>query len=278
PERTVATGEAAPGATQPHPAPTPPSGAPVEPQPATTVPDAAEPEPGITGELPAPTQPVGAPAPPRTGRTRPSRRLRAGLVVAAVAAVGALGFAVLGGGSDSGGGGASGDGGGRGGSGGGTGSGGGAGSGVPGIKFQLFDEASAFTVEVPVGLAPLVIEDQLKTTKRTELQSGEINVQIVQEDDTPPAERLDTAATERSAELGYAFIARDPRTIGDRQTELFAYETEEEELGPATVFNYAFNDGGSGWRTRAAVAGVGANSRKLADEVAAHMAETLRPR
>jgi serine/threonine-protein kinase len=257
PERTVATGEAAPGATRPHPAPTPASGAPVEPQPATTVPHAVEPEPDITGDLPAPTQPVGAPAPPRG--TGANRRLRAGLVLAAVVAVGALGFAVLGGGSDSGGGGRSG--------------------GGPAIVFEQFTEATAFTVEVPAGLQPVgEVEDRLGTVKRTELGSSDVNVQIVQEDESPPADRVATALEERSAEPGYRLVSDgEPRTVGGREAVLFAYQTSEPGF-PATVVNYAFNDGGSGWRTRAAVAdSAEGDGYELAKRIATRMASTLQP-
>ncbi len=248
-ERTVATGEAAPDATQPHPPPTPPSGAPVEPQPVATVSDTAAPEPAITGELPAPTQPVDAPAPPRAAGT--GRRLRAGLALAAVVAAGALGFAVLGGGSDAG-----------------------------GIDFERFTAAEAFTVDVPVGLTEEVeLEHDLGSTFRTKLQSGTMDVEIVQEPESPPAERVAVALSERSQEQGYGPISEGKQlTFDGRETLRFAYKIRDEDLGPAVVFNNVFNADGSGWRTRAAVARSESDSGRLAMEISDTMAETLRPR
>jgi hypothetical protein len=187
-----------------------------------------------------------------------------------VAAV-ALGVGVLGGGGDDGG--SGGEGGGGGGSAGGPGSGGG-----PGIEFEPFSGARAFTVDVPVGSQPIgAVEDQLKTVIRTELQSsdGKINVQIVQEAQSPPADRVAEALAERSVEPGYKLInGGELRTLDGREAELFAYETSEEGF-PATVVNYAFNDGGSGWRTRAAVADSVGESSELAEKIATRMATTL---
>jgi protein kinase-like protein len=270
PERTVATGVAAPGTTQPHPPPTPPPQTPaplpqtpVETQPTTAGVEAAEVGPA-TRSLPGPT------------RTR--RRLLPGLLVLATAtlALVALGIAVLGGGSNGGGGGDSGgDGGGS--------AGGSASGGGSSIDFELFTDATAFTVKVPAGLKTVGLEDDLDTAIRTELRNlGQtMDVQIVQQAEGPLAERVDIALNERSQDPGYEPISSGEKRIlllGDREALRFAYRIDDAVLGPATVFNYAFNDGGSGWRTRAAVAQAEGKSRQLALDIATKMAETLQPR
>jgi hypothetical protein len=86
------------------------------------------------------------------------------------------------------------------------------------------------------------------------------------------------ALDERSVEPGYKLInSGETRTLDGREALLFAYQTSQEGFA-ATVFNYAFNDGGSGWRTRAAVANSKGNSRDLAEKIATKMATTLQPR
>jgi serine/threonine-protein kinase len=266
PERTVATGEAAPDATQPHPPPTPPPQTPAtpgpvpgEPQPAAPPPTPAEAGAGATRALPGPV---------RTG-TRTRRRLLPALLVLATAGLAlALGVAVLGGGSDGGGGDS-----GRGGPGGSSGS-----DGSSLVDFEPFTAAQAFTVEVPVGLpSPVELEKVLKTAIRTEFQSETMNVQIVEDADDPPAQRIALALGETSQKPGYDSISDgEERTLaGGREAVRFAYRIDEEGLGPAIVFNYAFNDGGRGWRTRAAVKRSVSKSRKLALDISRHMAETL---
>jgi serine/threonine-protein kinase len=259
PERTVATGQAAPDDTQPHPPPTPPPQAPFEPQDAAASPSPAQAAPGATRALPDPV------------RSR-SRLLPALLVLATAGLALALGVAVLGGGSDGGGGGDSG----RGGSGGSSGS-----DGSPLVDFEPFNEARDFTVEVPVGLpAPIELEEELTTATRTEFQSETMNVQIVEDDNTAPAERIALALEETSQKPGYESISEgEERTLpGGREAVRFAYRIDEEGLGPAIVFNYAFNDGGKGWRTRAAVLRTVDESRKLALDISQRMAETLQAR
>jgi serine/threonine-protein kinase len=266
PERTVATGEAAPDATQPHPPPTPPPQTPAPPPPVPAEPQAAAASPtqaeagaGATRALPGPA------------RTR-TRLLPVLLVLATAGLALALGVAVLGGGSDGGGGGGSGEGGPGG-------SGGSDGSSL--VDFEPFSEAKAFTVEVPVGLPPPTdLEEQLATATRTEFQTETMNVQIVEDANDPPAQRIELALLDTSQKPGYVSISDgEERTLpGGREAVRFAYRVDEEDLGPAIVFNYAFNDGGKGWRTRAAVLRTVDQSRKLALDISRHMAETLEAR
>jgi hypothetical protein len=56
-----------------------------------------------------------------------------------------------------------------------------------------------------------------------------------------------------------------------------AYELDREGLGPAIVVNYAFNDSGFGWRTRASVPKAD-NGLEVANQIATQMAKTLEPR
>jgi predicted Ser/Thr protein kinase len=282
PERTVATGEAAPVPAVPADTPTVPSER--SPEAATAAPPTDAPSPASTGATaetlppaeapaPGPTEPTPPPAFPRRGAAGRDGRGRwvAGIAgVVAVAGLVALGVTQLGGGNGDAGSAGSGNGG----------ASGGGGGNVSGIRFQPFTKASAFTVEVPANWQPKLIERQLATAIKTELGNpdGNGNVQIVQEDPKPPADRVDQALSLRSAEPGYKFLKSGARKLGSRQTVFFSYRTDEQGLGRATVFNYAFVDGGSGWRTRAAVKGTGSESTAQAKEIATRMASTLKAR
>jgi TIR domain-containing protein len=211
------------------------------------------------GELPSPVQAGAGPAAPAPGAARTRRRLLAGvLALAAAGAVAALGVVVLGGGSSG-----SGDG----------------GVGSEGIQFEPFTGAGAFTVDVPVGWHAITVEEQLAAVKRTEFQSpnGKLNVHILQEPESPPADRAKTALEAASAEPGFRFIHEEAHTFGNRQTELFEYEIDREGLGPATIVNYALNAGGFGWRTRVSVP-KSDTSLAVANEIATQAAKTLKPR
>jgi hypothetical protein len=116
------------------------------------------------------------------------------------------------------------------------------------------------------------------------------NVQIVQESTgLSPLERASKALglrREEAASKGSAFQPLvDPpeeRTIDDgRPAVLLGYRWEEEpgvEPDPANVFNYVFDDGGAGWRTRAAIAVGNGKSAARAEAIATEMASTLRPK
>jgi serine/threonine-protein kinase len=262
PERTVATGEAAPAAPQDTPVREAPTAATV----GSAAPLGAPTEPGAppTGAMPSASTVAAEQAPPptRPSAHRPARggagRWVAGIAgLAILAGLVALGVTQFGGRGD------------------GNGS-------SKGGAFETFSGAESFTVDVPKGWdpAPNQVEHQLQEgIYKTELVSpqGDGNVQIVQEPATPPSERVDKALSKRSAEPGYKFLAQEPRQLGDRETVFFSYLTDEAGIGAATVVNYAFVDG-SGWRTRAAIAGTDDKSATRARAIATEMASTLQPR
>ena len=253
PERSVATGEAAPAPPQD----TPP--APAESPPGTTVPAT------IPSDTPPPSTVAAEearPLPPTRERTARGGRGRwiAGIAAAAVVA----GLVVLGV----------------------TQLGGGGGGDAAGIPFETFKGAKNFTVNAPKGWDPPppppdLVEHPLKEgIFKTELVSpdNDGNVQIVQEPPTPPSERVDRALSKRSVESGYKLLAQETRKLGDRETVFFSYLTDEAGIGAATVVNYAFIAGDSGWRTRAAIAGTDVQSADRAEAIATEMASTLQPK
>ncbi len=291
PERSVATGEAAPAPPQDTP-PVPaesPSGTTA---PATVASEGASEAPtGATansgGVVGAETEPVTPPtrgtAPPTTAATGeapppPDRegavrggrgRWIAGIgAVAVVAGLVVLGVTQLGGGGDS-----------------------GSGAQTAGIPFEAFTEAKAFTVDVPKGWELRQLESHNKTSIKTKFVSPDRdgNVQIVQESaGHSPLERASEALDLRQQEAarkGTTFTGLiDPpeqRTLDNgRSAVLLGYRWEEEpgiKPDPASVFNYVFDDAGRGWRTRAAIAGTG-KSAAQAKAIATEMASTLRPK
>src|SRR5262249_19776137 len=149
-----------------------------------------------------------------------------------------------------------------------------------------FKGAKNFTVNAPKGWDPPppppdLVEHPLKEgIFKTELVSpdNDGNVQIVQEPPTPPLERVDRALSKRSVESGYKLLGQEPRKLGNRETVFFSYLTDEAGIGAATVVNYAFIAGDSGWRTRAAMAGTNAMSADRAEAIATEMASTLQPK
>ncbi len=88
----------------------------------------------------------------------------------------------------------------------------------------------------------------------------------------PPKSAPTTALSEREQDPNYALVQEPtPATLGTRDAVLFAYAHDEEGIGLATIYNYAFNDGGFGWRTRVAGAAGGdrkAKARRIATEAA----------
>jgi hypothetical protein len=279
PERSVATGEAAPVPVEVTPAVAADS---PEPGPATrpldTPPDAA-----VTPAAPAAEASTGrlAPAPPaqptavagRSGRGRWALAIAGAAVLIGLAV---LGVTQLGGG-------------GNGGNGGKGGGGGGGGGGDSGIEFETFNQAAAFTVDVPKGWAPPVpgaVERELDTATATKLVSPDKDgiATIAQQDERPLEEVVSKALRERQLEAeqgGFEFdllSEGEAQTINGHEALLFGYQWKEPGIGPATAFNYAFNDGGSGWRTRAAVKGKSEASVSEAREIATEMATTFEPR
>ena len=208
---------------------------------------------------PAPTQPTPPPTAPREPAAgRGGRRWVAWLVgAAAVAVLAVLGVTLLGGGG-----------------------------GDEGIKFVPFTEAKSFTVDVPKGWvppAPGAVERKLPTATATKLVSpNEDGVATIaqQEPPRPLDEVVGKALSERRKDArrgGFTFtkLTREPQTINGHDAILFGYQWKEPGIGRATAFNYAFNDGGFGWRTRAAVKGESQASIDQAKEIATEMANTF---
>jgi hypothetical protein len=151
------------------------------------------------------------------------------------------------------------------------------------LKFERFT-GRAFTVDVPEGYRTTMNDELTGGVMKTKLEDpgGEGTVEIdqeVQEADMSLEERMNQAVQNRSEEPGYAPLATttEPQSVDSRTALLFWYE-HDEDIGPATVATYFFNAGGSGWRTRAAVANKAGDSRETAKEISNRMAATLQPR
>ncbi len=276
PERTVATGEAAPLPPQDTPAAFPES--PPGPTAPVTAPSAGAPEAptGATVESAPPTQPDAE----RKGRGGRGRWVAGIAGAAVVAGLVALGVTQLGGGGND-----NADGGGGGG-------GNGGGAQTSGITFEAFKKATAFTVDVPKGWELRQLESQSETAIKTKFVSPDrdANVQIVQESTaSSPTQRAREALNLRQRESDRAGTTFTPlvdppeqqAVDGGRSTALLGYQWEEEpgiKPDPASVFNYIFDDTGRGWRTRAAVGGTSQQSIDQAKAIATEMASTLKPK
>jgi len=164
-------------------------------------------------------------------------------------------------------------------------SGGGSGGGdLTGLKFERYTGSAAFTVDVPVDWDE-TLSDQtrggvIKTILEDPNKEGTVEIdQEVQEADMSLADRMNLAVQNRSDDHGYVPISTstEPQAVDDREALLFWYERDE-DIGPATVATYFFNAGGSGWRTRVAVAKKAGDSADTAKEISTRMASTLEPR
>lgn len=279
PERTVATGEAAP-VIVPVETPTVPSEPLAETATAAPAADASsqastgaiEEAPPATGAPePAPTEPTPPPAAPRERATGGGRRGWVAWIagVAVVAGLAVFGITQLGGGNGDG--------------------GNGGGSKASGIEFVPFNQATAFTVDVPKGWAPPrpdLVERELPTAIKTELVSPDEdgNATIAQQGVRPLDEVVSKALRERQSEADAGGFTLDPlsrgesKTINGHEALMFGYQWKEPGIGRASVFNYAFNDGDSGWRTRAAIKGESPRSVKEARKIATEMSSTFEPR
>jgi predicted Ser/Thr protein kinase len=283
PERTVATGEAAPVPAVLADTPTVPSERP--PEAATAAPPTDAPSPASTGATaetlppaeapaPGPTEPTPPPAPPRRGAAGRGGRGRwvAGTAgVVAVAGLVTLGVTLFGGGDGNGGNASTGGGG-----------NGGGGSNAGGVKFRPFEGSDLFTIEQPVGWTASYTDAALpgegRQQVRTQLASPnhKMSLQVLREPNTSAESRAKQAQNARSSETLYKPIeAPTAVNVGRREAWLYAYVHDEPGgIGEATVYNYMFNDGGFGWRTRVAAATGGSRQAK-AEQIANEAAKTL---
>ncbi len=283
PEHSVATGEAAP-VTQP--AETTPTKASERPptEPASTVagepPTAAPPPTEPSGEPPPPTRPE-QPRQSRAGASR--RRLTAlGAVLAVGAAVAIAIIALSGGGgggsssssATSGGGGQAQKSSGK--------NGGGSANVVDGIKVVPFTQSSLFTVDVPKGSKPGVVDKQLSggvtlTALVTPDQKVDVEIQQASSNATTQLRNAEAAR----AQEGAIQYTSGSKTVAGRKTYYLGYTHTESarhnlpDLGEANVFTSFFDEGGFSWRTRAAVSTSKANSKKVSQDLSTRMAETF---
>jgi serine/threonine protein kinase len=292
PEHSVATGEAAPVTQPAEPTPTKPSEPPPT-EPASTVagepPRVAPPPTEPPGEPPPPTRPE-QPRPTRAGARR--RRLTALGAVLAVGAAVAIAVVLLTGGRGGGSPSSTGTNGGsktqansgknRGNK---VGGGGGSRNVVDGVKLVPFKEAAAFTVDVPKGSEPGVIDEQLGGAMDVVLTAlvtpdQKIDVEIQQASSTAAAQ-ADKAETERQQEPGATEFARGQATVAGRPTHYLGYTHTESarhglpDMGETAVYTLFFDEGNFSWRTRAAVSTSVANSAKVAKDLSTRMAESF---
>jgi hypothetical protein len=163
--------------------------------------------------------------------------------------------------------------------------GGGSGGGdLTGLEFESYTGSNAFTVDVPVGW-DMTLRDQReggvrKTILEDPNKEGTVEIdQEIEEAGLSAEDRMNLAVQNRSDDPGFAPIATttEPHSVDGREALLFWYERRE-DIGQATVATYFFDAGGSGWRTRAAVAQKAGDSADSAKEISTRMAKTLEPR
>jgi hypothetical protein len=250
---TVGPGEAPAAPARPADTPSAAPETPAETQPATTTPVETRPTTIRSGRFEALRGGV-------EGRRRTVLVVLGALAVVAAAVV--LGIVALGGGGD-----------------------GGTPSQLGGshLDFESFD-ARAFTVDVPADWKTNYKEQGPNSREelRTKLTDpeGKQSLQIVRNTTDLSAQfRADRAEGARVDDRGYDPIISPPEQTNypGRQTILYAYRYNNEEgIGPATVYNYFFNDGGFGWETRAAGA-EGGNRAAQTRKIARKAARTLKP-
>jgi serine/threonine protein kinase len=283
PERTVATGEAAPIST-------PAEATPVSaPETEATIPamepptSPAEPPPTTVAEEP-PTRRIPPGPPAEAAPARVQRGGRRNLVIAGVAGLAAVGVAaalVLGGG----------DGGDEGqiitpggGDGDQTGAGPGGGGGqIQPTRFAPYDGAAGFTVEVPKGWSTLNPEEERGTAEKTEFVSPELDasVTVVREPPDPPSVSAEEARAERQQEPGYEFIGIGPSDFAGGEGYEFLYRTRDTAIGPASVIVYLLDPAQFGGELTFRVRGAATEEARgldFATEVAQHAVDTLEAR
>ena len=298
PERTVATGEAAPGSDEivvpPTRDATPPASAPVEPAateavapptpPATPTADVPPPHAPSgappTADLPPPEEPMPAAArEPSTSRgdtaqlkTTKKRRINPllALAVLAVAAIGgAFAFGLVGGSDDSGGGGTGGGGAAQGGGGGGA------------IEFKN-EQLGAFSAEVPSDSSKPV-EQQMsadQTATRVTALDDNIGILFLNEPAGAPLDRASATAESQSTEPGYEELTAPQATEigGSEGAELF-YSFDKDPIFESASVYVVFPDvsasDGSTYRVRVSTPADGGEPEATLEEIARRAAGTL---
>jgi hypothetical protein len=153
---------------------------------------------------------------------------------------------------------------------------------VAGVTVVPFTEAAAFTVDVPKGSKPGVVDEQLPggvtlTALATPDQKVDVEIQQASSD---AATQLQNAEAARAQE-GAIQYTRGTKAVAGRKTYYLGYTHTESarhnlpDLGEANVFTSFFNEGSFSWRTRAAVSTSESNSKKVAQNLSTHMAETF---
>ena len=268
PERSVATGEAAPP-TEPAPPPIPPTKPsdtpPPEPESTVQSPAARPTMAPSTEEATAAKPPAPPPERPRPTRAGGRRRLAALAAVLVAGAAVAIAIIVLSGG----------------GGGGADPSNGGGGGGqqtksVDTIQLEPFDRSASFTADVPVGSKPGVIDDELSGgVVLTALVSPDqkTDVLIQHGPEVPPSEAASATASKRAGEEASSIDTKHSPIAG-RDAYLLTYRHDENanhglpDLGPVDVATYFFNDRGFSWRVRAAVSTSVSDSAGVATDLA----------
>jgi hypothetical protein len=298
PERTVATGAAAPGSDEivvpPTRDATPPASAPVEPAATEAVappapPAAATPPETPTADVPPPEAPAPAEAAPPAASEPPGgetavlkqpkkRRINPLLVLAAVAVLavgGAFAFGLVGGSDESGGGGSDESGGG------GAQGGGGDGGGAIEFKSESFGD---FTAEVPADSGKPSVESpgpDLTGTRVTALDDN-VGILFLNEPAGAPLERAQSTEQSQSEEPGYARLVPPQATdIAGSDGAEFSYSFDDDpEFGSADVYVFfpdVSDSEGRTYRVRVSTPADGGEPADVLEEIGRRAAESLEP-
>ncbi|CAN5409797.1 hypothetical protein BH10ACT11_BH10ACT11_07750 [soil metagenome] len=157
---------------------------------------------------------------------------------------------------------------------------------------KTFDQP-AFSVKVPSQFEVTdkeLTEDQ-GTSVGTELDADGVKLQVVQEKTlTDPDDLIATADSKNTIKAqdgtieGFQFynlLSNNPTNQVDSEgpsAERYEYQVGDDEASADSVVTFAFNRGGSTWRTRVQVDGTSANQAARADEISKLMAVSLKPK
>jgi hypothetical protein len=162
------------------------------------------------------------------------------------------------------------------------GGGGGSANVVDDITMVPFTQASAFTVDVPKGSKPGVVDEELTGgVTLTALVTPDHKIDVeVQQASSDAVTQLANAQAARAKEGAIQFT-QGSATVAGRKTYYLGYTHTESarhglpDMGETAVYTSFFNEGDFSWRTRAAVATTVSNSKKVAKDLSTQMAETF---